>query len=202
MKDKLKITCGHIIVSSNLSTNHKKDLIEFISHQATEHQLMSMLLDGEISNLDETSNIIIEDRFYSSNVYNYIKEIDAGELAYNLWYILKKGGPLWFTWRAVKSAFSEAERKCGVLRISSTRNTCISKAKIKMYTERMKLIKRINCAKDKNMDKCEKVKATSMQKIALKIRRLNDYTIKKDIKNIKKKGKLTKGPSKGKATLI
>jgi hypothetical protein len=59
----LKITAGSFIVDSELSKLAKLQMLNFIQHEASNHQLMSLLLDGEIVELDEQAEQIIEDRF-------------------------------------------------------------------------------------------------------------------------------------------
>ena len=64
MKSKnLKITAGSFVAESELSKPAKLQMLNFIQHEATDHQLMALLLDGEIVELDEQAEQIVEDRF-------------------------------------------------------------------------------------------------------------------------------------------
>lgn len=72
-KKKLQLYSIYLVAESNKSKQAKIQLSRFIENDATEHQLMSFILDGQIIKTDESSEQIIEDRFKASNV---IKEIE------------------------------------------------------------------------------------------------------------------------------
>ena len=60
----LKMVAGETIVDSHLSKSAKYQLLNFIQHEATEHQIKALLIDGEIVNgIDEQAQDIIDARF-------------------------------------------------------------------------------------------------------------------------------------------
>lgn len=65
-KQDLQIFLGHKIIESKLSQLAKLQMLEFIQHEASTHQLMSLILDGKIVKLDEQAKQIVEDRFKTS----------------------------------------------------------------------------------------------------------------------------------------
>ncbi len=58
----LKLTAATYVVETDLSKPSKLQLLNFIQHEANDHQLMALLLDGEIVELDEQAKQIVEDR--------------------------------------------------------------------------------------------------------------------------------------------
>lgn len=70
--NKLKTTCGEIIVKSKLTKESKLQLLNFIQVEADEHQLKGFLLDGEIiTKADDEAKHIIDQRFEQTKFYNY-----------------------------------------------------------------------------------------------------------------------------------
>lgn len=65
----LKIFAGSIVVESKLSKATKLQLLNFIQKEATNYQVMVLLLDGKIVELDKQAEHVVEDRFKNSNVY-------------------------------------------------------------------------------------------------------------------------------------
>ena len=62
----LKIATGYLVTESELSRDAKIQLLNFIQKEATEVQLMALLMDGKIITVDEQSEEIIRDRFKAS----------------------------------------------------------------------------------------------------------------------------------------
>lgn len=60
---KLKILAGSVITKSKLSKAARLQLLNFVESEATDHQIMVLLLDGKIVILDEQAEQIVEDRF-------------------------------------------------------------------------------------------------------------------------------------------
>ena len=59
----LKILTGSVITKSKLSKAARLQLLNFVQNEATDHQIMVLLLDGKIVILDEQAEQIVEDRF-------------------------------------------------------------------------------------------------------------------------------------------
>ena len=73
--NKLKTTCGEIIVKSKLTKESKLQLLNFIQVEADEHQLKGFLLDGEIiPKADDEAKQIIDQRFEQTKFFNYFLE--------------------------------------------------------------------------------------------------------------------------------
>jgi len=60
---KLKILTGSVITKSKLSKAARLQLLNFVQNEATDYQVMALLLDGKIVILDEQAEQIVEDRF-------------------------------------------------------------------------------------------------------------------------------------------
>jgi len=73
--NKLKITCGEIIVSAKLTKESKLQLLNFVQVEADEHQLKALLLDGEIIvKADDEAKEIIDQRFSQSKFHDHFLE--------------------------------------------------------------------------------------------------------------------------------
>lgn len=73
--NKLKITCGEIVVSAKLTKESKLQLLNFVQVEADEHQLKALLLDGEIIvKSNDESKEIIDQRFSQSKFHDYFLE--------------------------------------------------------------------------------------------------------------------------------
>jgi len=59
----LKILTGSVITKSKLSKAARLQLLNFVESEATDYQVMALLLDGKILILDEQAEQIVEDRF-------------------------------------------------------------------------------------------------------------------------------------------
>ena len=60
---KLKIFAGSVITKSKLSKGAKLQLLNFVQNEATNYQVMALLLDGKIVVLDKQAEQVVEDRF-------------------------------------------------------------------------------------------------------------------------------------------
>ncbi len=62
-KKDLQLQTGQIIVDSKMTKPAKLQMLQFIQHEASESQLMALILDGRIVKLDEQAEEIVKDRF-------------------------------------------------------------------------------------------------------------------------------------------
>ncbi len=62
-KKDLQLYVGKTTVNSKMSKPAKLQMLNFIQHEASEAQLMALVLDGKIVKLDEQSEEIVKDRF-------------------------------------------------------------------------------------------------------------------------------------------
>ncbi len=62
LKD-LKLFAGKVIVESKYSDSAKKQLLNFIANEATDHQIKTLILDGNIETIAEDAKTIVDKRF-------------------------------------------------------------------------------------------------------------------------------------------
>lgn len=73
-KNKLQLFAGGLIMESSYPSHIKKQFLNFIEEEANKHQIMAILLDGEITDIDEDAKQIIEDRYYTNEISNVVDE--------------------------------------------------------------------------------------------------------------------------------
>lgn len=61
--DQLRVTAAYIVKESDLTKAAKLQVIKFLENEATDAQVMALLLDGEVQVLDEMAEDIVFDRF-------------------------------------------------------------------------------------------------------------------------------------------
>lgn len=76
----LKIVAGSFITESKLTKESKKQLLNFIQHEACDHQVMALMLDGKITKLDEQSKQIVEERFNNRFDINILKKNSTNKI--------------------------------------------------------------------------------------------------------------------------
>jgi len=76
--DQLRVTAAYFIKESDITKAAKLQLINFLENEATDAQIMALLLDGKIQILDEMAEDIVYDRW------------DAALLEGKIGYALKK----------------------------------------------------------------------------------------------------------------
>ena len=120
----LKITAGQIVTESKLTRPAKKQLINFIEKEASDHQLMALLLDGEVTQVNDESKEILEQRFYNSEAYQVVQEL--------VWFLAIPiyGAAGLVALKVLKNFMNEAKRKCGVIGIGKKRKACIAKTNV------------------------------------------------------------------------
>lgn len=70
MDKQLRIIAGAIVTGSRLNKETKLQFLNFIQKEATETQIKALLLDGKvITNIDEQTEQIINDRFSQKNIF-------------------------------------------------------------------------------------------------------------------------------------
>lgn len=61
--NELRVTAAYFVKESNMSKAAKLQMMNFLQNEATDAQVMALLLDGEIQTLDEMAETIVYDRF-------------------------------------------------------------------------------------------------------------------------------------------
>jgi len=158
----LKIAAGSIIAGSKISKAAKLQLLDFIQSEATDHQIMALLLDGKVVKLDEQAEQVVEDRFNNSKLSEGI----AGGI-----FAIAALQPAWPVWRGILAATSKANRKCGVLRITNQRDVCMAKVRLDETGKKIKLLGGLlkQCSKSGNPKNCKSRIETNIAKLNKKL---------------------------------
>ena len=61
--DQLRLTAAYFVKESTMTKAAKLQVMNFLQNEATDAQVMALLLDGEIQTLDEMAEIVVYDRF-------------------------------------------------------------------------------------------------------------------------------------------
>ena len=65
-KESLQALSGLVVTESKLPKDAKQSILNFIQNEASDLQLMALLLDGKVTTVSETSAPIIKERFKGS----------------------------------------------------------------------------------------------------------------------------------------
>jgi len=141
----LKITAADYVMESKMTNPAKLQMLNFIQKEADDHQLMSLMLDGQIVKLDEQAKQIVEDRFMVS---------ELGVIGNIVSLLLLPGASI--VWRGIAAAASSAHRKCGILKISNQRDACLAKTRIEEATKKIAIMKKAlpSCSKHRDPKMC------------------------------------------------
>ena len=189
-----------ITVSEKLSNPVKLQLLEYVK-KADLHELMSIVLDGEVKPLDDQAAELLEQRFKRSEWPAFIEESMITEVgrALNIIGMIMLTPIVWAQWRALFAIFSKAHRQCGVLRVSKDRDTCLKKARMQMSMNKMKLLQKAKagCKKYKNPQACAKTLDVGIAKEKKKIDKYQTA-----IQKLAMKGRVGPGSEPEKGTMI
>lgn len=172
-KQSLQFLAGVIVTESKMPKDAKKQLLNFVEGEATAHQIMAMLLDGEIKTIKEDEVEVLEDRFMSHDklyenymtineaaMWNIFKFFTAkaaqGVMAANkgLKAVDKAAGggalglvgqaaAVWVTWRALGAALNKDKRKCGAFSVGAKRAACLLGAKASTIEKKIALLSKL-----------------------------------------------------------
>jgi hypothetical protein len=159
----LKITAGGFVTESELSKPAKLQMLNFIQYEASDHQLMALLLDGEIIELDELAEQIVENRFMLSEFLFGT----SGEYDKIVGLVMGKCIDL----KCSKLTNKQAMKICHY-------NCYISGELVGLKAFKQKLS---NCKNEKNPERCEKMMNKRIKKIENNIKGL-----KEQLKKIKR----------------
>jgi hypothetical protein len=199
----LKEAASILIAETDINTSDKKNLLFYIKNEATDHDLMSLLLNGKIpEKMSEDYKNIIEARFNSIMVEPFIVKMilhekgvwtepmkfglqtsSGPEVAKN-WKRLGVGVLAgWVAYRALKGVFNEKSRRCGIFGFGAKRKACMAQVATEIGERRLNILNQIK-TKCKGEPKC-------LAKVEAKI-----ASVRKEIGN--KSVKMAKMVSKGK----
>ena len=78
-------------------------------------------------------------------------------------------GSVWFSWRKLRGWFDDNFRKCGTFRVGKDRKACHKNLQIQYWQKRIELLKKNNCEKANNPEKCKTLVRTNIDKYNTKI---------------------------------
>ena len=150
----LKLFCGKVVIESNLIKSSKLQLLKYI-REASETQLKAFLLYGKIVNVTEKTEEIINEKFKSSIYPDILTELGVVGNIISL-AVSPFLGYYAVAWRLIAAAASEAHRRCGVLKISNDRDSCLAKVRIDESNKRISILQKAKstCSKNKDPKQC------------------------------------------------
>ena len=152
----LKLTSASYVMESEISKPAKLQMLNFIQNEATEHQLMALLLDGEIVDLDEQAEQVVEDRFL-------VSEVILGVVGEELANVVMKCSI------KCKKITDKKERKlCGLNCLILASSAGIKKAKQQLAL----------CSSEENPGKCKIKMMKYIKKLELDIQKAKQKIIK------------------------
>ena len=152
---KLKIVAGAIIVESELSKSSKLQLLNWLQNEATEIQVKSFLLDGEILKLDEQAIEIVNDRFSVAYKNQTLYEQVITALVLGMIY---------------RKFLSKASRTCKAVK-GKEKSECIKKFRIQAMKAQMTALQQgySRCSQHKHPEDCKNKTANKMKSIKAKL---------------------------------
>lgn len=168
----IKIVAGTIVFESKLSKSAKLQLLNFIQNEASDAQVKALLMDGEITSLDEQAEEIVNIRFPQTDIGRQLIEGPVGSIAGMMIFT----PPLWAAWRGISGLLSSKRRKCGTFRISKERDKCLELVPIVGIRRRIELLKKAQgqCNKNKNPKKCVEAGNKAIQKTQQRLKKKED----------------------------
>ena len=188
MDKKLRIFAGEVIVESKLSKPARIQLLNFIQNEASKSQVKALLMDGEIVNLDEQAEEIVNIRFEQHPVSKRVNEGGYRSIA-GILLIWPSG---WALYRAIRAAFDAKSKRCGVFAIGMERDVCLWKLRAEEQKQMIALVNKAKakCSQQKNPAKCKagaenlmKKHKAKHDKIIAKIRKFAGKSSKKALKS-------------------
>ena len=154
----LKITAGSIITESKMNKATKLQLLNFVQNEATDYQIMALMLDGEVVKLDEQAEQVVEDRFKVSKLNEVVPLLSVA-----FWSLALFGAV-----KAYNHFLSQAARACSGV---PNKDVCMSKFKVKALVAKRKYLKgqAPKCNQTKDPEKCRERFAAGIAKIGREI---------------------------------
>jgi len=76
--DQLRVTAAYFIKESDMTKAAKLQLINFLENEATDAQIMALILDGKVQALDEMAEDVVYDRWNAAVVEGLLNLTAAG----------------------------------------------------------------------------------------------------------------------------
>jgi hypothetical protein len=155
----LKLFAGSIIVSSQMESEVKKDLLNFVEN-ASDYQVKTFLLDAEMVN--DTDNAftlsILDSKFEISAIPVKISEFERSNFFTEAGGRVAKlrksamslkgaagGSVLWATYRKIRSVFDNCTSRCGKYELNTSRRQhCMIKCRVDKYKAKLSAAQKAN----------------------------------------------------------
>jgi len=153
-RKELQLLSMYIVSESDKSKLSKLQLLNFVM-EASEHQLMTFILDDQIIKTDEISEQIIEARF---------KVMEAGgrvaKLRKSYSSLTGVGFPvMWSLYRKIRSIYDVCTKRCGKFEVNTSRRQhCMLKCKVEKHKAQL-----VAAKKAKNDKETQKAKTNLMK---------------------------------------
>ena len=155
----LRIYAGTVVTESDLTKSSKLQLLNFIQNEATDAQIKALLMDGEVVQLDEQSEEIVNTRFEISEAGGRVAT--ARKTQMSLAGAHSGYGIPWAVYRMVRANYDVCTRRCGKFELNTARRqVCMAKCRIEKYQKQYDAAKKAGVGKEvlkkqKQLDKAK-----------------------------------------------
>ncbi len=172
----LRVFTGAIVIESKLSKSAKLQLLNFIQKEASDVQIKSLLMDGEITGLDEQAKEIVNARFELSEAGGKVAQMrksvasvgasPVGRAAVAGAHLVggnpaiaakaAVGASFWMVYRMIRGKYDKCTKQCGTYKMNlPKRQFCMAKCKVVKVQAELKA-----AIKSKNKEQITKKKAS------------------------------------------
>ena len=172
---KLSLLAGEVVTNSKIHPFIKIKALDWIQYEATEVQIKSFLLDGNLDKLDEQAEEI--DRFKCSKYYQQLLEGD-------LFLVMLAHLGTMAAYRTIRARFDEKLRRCGVYGAGFKHMLCMLVARREETMRKITVIKasRSKCSQTVDPKACEMVLQRRINKLELKLKKYDEKLVKARMK--------------------
>ena len=166
--DKLKIMAIETATIIDESADVKIKTMKYIKEKANPHQCMGFILDGKLYNLDEFDKMEIEERFINEQGDLTYHRKTAHSVASGVAGAVTGGVLLFPIYRAIRAAFSQCTKACGVLSVNtSKRQYCMISCKVEQTQKEISMLQSYlsKCQDDSCKSKISSKLAAAKQKL-------------------------------------
>ena len=174
---KLSLLAGEVVTNSKIHPFIKIKALDWIQYEATEVQIKSFLLDGNLDKLDEQAEEIVNDRFTASKYAQQLSEVDL------FLTMLAHLGTM-AAYRTIRARFDEKLRRCGVYGAGFKHMLCMLVARREETMRKISVIKasRSKCSQTVDPKACEMVLQRRINKLELKLKKYDEKLVKARMK--------------------
>lgn len=129
MDKQFRLLAAEIVVSSKLPTSVKRQFVNFIKECKSDAQVKALLMDGEITKLDEQAENIVNQRWELSEAGGRVAKLRKSYMS-----TAGSGGGLnvfWLAYRKIRSMYDSCTKRCGTYELNTSRRQhCMIKCKV------------------------------------------------------------------------